>query len=155
MESMSFLDITIKYFNVMVFIMCVVFGMTSFFASWIAWREMHRRRNIVRGILAAYNIAEDTLAKGSIGSGSFRMDPAVVQNVFNNLQEILNAVYGELTGNPVPAKEERLHGSRKLAFLLRFKKNAQKEDVESEIIVGESMPRPPVEIGPSGIASQP
>ena len=64
MEGMNLLDITIKYFNVIVFVMCILFGMTSLFASWIAWREIHRKNNIIRSVVAAYNIAEDTLEKG-------------------------------------------------------------------------------------------
>ena len=59
MEGMNLLDITIKYFNVIVFVMCILFGMTSLFASWIAWREIHRKNNIIRSVVAAYNIAED------------------------------------------------------------------------------------------------
>lgn len=112
MESMNLLDITIKYFNVIVFVMCVIFGMTSLFASWIAWREIHRKKNIIRSVLAAYNIAEDTLEKGRTPEGDLELDPTIVQTVFNSLQEILNAIYGEVTGKPIPPLEERSHGSR-------------------------------------------
>lgn len=115
MESMNLLDITIRYFNVIVFVMCVIFGMTSLFASWIAWREIQRKRNIIRSVLAAYNIAEDAIEKGRTPGGDFDMDPAIVQTIFNSLQEILNAVYGEVTGKPIPAREDRGHGSGKLA----------------------------------------
>ncbi len=114
MESMNLLDITIKYFNVIVFVMCVVFGMISLFASWIAWREIHRKRNIIRSVLAAYNITEDALEKGRTHCGDFDLDPAIVQTIFNSLQEVLNAVYGEVTGKPIPAREDRSHGSGKL-----------------------------------------
>ncbi len=44
MEHMNLLDITIRYFNVIVFVLCVLFGMISLFASWIAWREIHRKQ---------------------------------------------------------------------------------------------------------------
>ncbi len=115
MESMNLLDVTIRYFNVIIFVMCVVFGMTSLFASWFAWREIHRKRNIIRSVLAAYNIAEDALEKGRSHSGEFDLDPAIVQTVFNSLQEVLNAIYGEVTGKPIPAIEERVHGSGRLA----------------------------------------
>jgi hypothetical protein len=117
MEGMNLLDITIKYFNVIVFVMCILFGMTSLFASWIAWREIHRKSNIIRSVVAAYNIAEDTLEKGRTPIGDFDLDPAIVQTIFNSLQEILNAIYGEVTGKPIPPREERIHGSRKLAGL--------------------------------------
>lgn len=112
MEHMNLLDLTIKYFNVIVFVLCVLFGMTSLFACWIAWREVHRKQNIIRGIIAAYNIAEDTIEKGRTPRGELELDPAVVQTVFNSIQEILNAVYGEITGKSVPARDERTHGSR-------------------------------------------
>jgi len=115
METMNLLDITIKYFNVIVFVLCVLFGMTSLFASWIAWREIHRKKNIIRSVVAAYNIAEDTLEKGRTPIGDFDMDPAIIQTVFNSLQEILNAIYGEVTGKPIPPREERQHGAGKLA----------------------------------------
>jgi hypothetical protein len=111
MEHMNLLDITIKYFNVIVFVLCVLFGMTSVFASWIAWREVHRKQNIIRSIVAAYNIAEDTLEKGRTPRGELQLDPAIVQTVFNSIQEILNAVYGEMTGKSIPARDERIHGS--------------------------------------------
>ena len=113
MESMNLLDITIKYFNVIVFLMCVIFGMISLFASWIAWREIHRKRNIIRSLIAAYNIAEDTMEKGRTPQGELELDPDVVQTIFNSLQEILNAIYGEVTGKPMPARDERTHGPRK------------------------------------------
>ena len=80
MESMNLLDITIKYFNVIVFVMCVLFGMISLFASWIAWREIHRKKNIIRGVIAAYNIAEDALEKGRTPSGELDLDPMVTQD---------------------------------------------------------------------------
>ena len=115
MESMNLLDITVRYFNVIVFVMCVIFGMTSLFASWIAWREIHRKKNIVRSILAAYNIAEDAQEKGRTGCGDFDLDPVVVQTMFNSLQEVLNAMYGEMTGKPIPPREGRSHGSGRLA----------------------------------------
>jgi len=111
MEHMNLLDITIKYFNVIVFVLCVLFGMTSLFASWIAWREVHRKQNIIRSIIAAYNIAEDTIEKGRTPRGEIQLDPAIVQTVFNSIQEILNAVYGEITGKSIPARDERIHGS--------------------------------------------
>ncbi|MGO9568886.1 MAG: hypothetical protein ACLP5H_15230 [Desulfomonilaceae bacterium] len=117
MEGMNLLDITIKYFNVIVFVMCILFGMTSLFASWIAWREIHRKNNIIRSVVAAYNIAEDTLEKGRTPIGDFDLDPAIVQTIFNSLQEILNAIYGEVTGKSIPPREERIHGSRKLGGL--------------------------------------
>lgn len=117
MESMNLLDITIKYFNVIVFVLCVVFGMISLFASWIAWREIHKNRNLTRSVVAAYNIAEETLEKGRTPLGELRLDPAVVETVLNSLQEILNAIYSEVTGKPIPAKEDRLHGPRRLRAL--------------------------------------
>ncbi|MFH1113434.1 MAG: hypothetical protein V1792_05890 [Pseudomonadota bacterium] len=115
METMNLLDITIKYFNVIVFVMCVLFGMTSLFASWVAWREIHRKRNIIRSVIAAYNIAEDTLENGRTPGGELQIDPAMVQTVFNSLQEVLNAIYGEVTGKPMPPREDRTHGSRRIA----------------------------------------
>lgn len=117
MEGMNLLDITIKYFNVIVFVLCILFGMTSLFASWIAWREIHRKNNIIRSVVAAYNIAEDTLEQGRTPIGDFDLDPAIVQTIFNSLQEILNAIYGEVTGKLMPPREERMHGSRKLGGL--------------------------------------
>jgi hypothetical protein len=115
MEAMNLLDVTIKYFNVIVYVLCVLFGMTSLFASWIAWREIHRKKNIIRSVIAAYNIAEDTIEKGRTPQGDLALDPAIVQTVFNSLQEILNAIYGEITSKPIPPREERAHGSRLLA----------------------------------------
>ena len=111
MEHMNLLDITIKYFNVIVFVLCILFGMTSLFASWIAWREVHRKQNIIRSVIAAYNIAEDTIEKGRTPRGELELDPAIVQTVFNSIQEILNAVYGEITGKSIPARDERIRGS--------------------------------------------
>lgn len=112
---MNLLDITIKYFNLIVFVLCVLFGMISFFASWIAWREIQRNRTIVRSVTAAYNIVEDTVEKGRTPLGDFRMDPALTATVLNNLQEILNAMYGEVTGKPIPPREDRGHGSKRRA----------------------------------------
>jgi hypothetical protein len=112
---MNLLDITIKYFNLIVFVLCVFFGMISFFASWIAWREIQRNRTIVRSVVAAYNIVEDTVEKGRSPLGDFRLDSTLTATVLNNLQEILNAMYGELTGKPIPAREDRGHGSRRRA----------------------------------------
>jgi hypothetical protein len=112
---MNLLDITIKYFNLIVFVLCVLFGMISFFASWIAWREIQRNRTIVRSVTAAYNIVEDTVEKGRTPLGDFRMDPTLTATVLNNLQEILNAMYGEVTGKPIPPREDRGHGSRRRA----------------------------------------
>jgi hypothetical protein len=131
MESLNLLDITIRYFNVIVFVLCVLFGMISLFASWIAWREIHRKQNIIRSVVAAYNIAEDTLEKGRTARGDHEFDPAIVLTVFNSLQEILNAIYGEITGKPIPAREERSHGSRQLLGiknLSRVWKRSQPED---------------------------
>jgi hypothetical protein len=133
MESMNLLDITIKYFNVIVFVLCVLFGMMSFFASWIAWREIHHKRNIVRSILAAYNITEDTVEKGRTPSGDIELDPVIVQTVFNSLQEILNAVYGEITGKPLPPKEERAHGSRRSSGLEVLKNVFTKRQTEERL----------------------
>ncbi len=143
MESMNLLDITIKYFNVIVFVMCIIFGMISLFASWIVWRELHRKRNMIRGIIAAYNIAEDAQEKGRTPTGGFDLDPAMVQTIFNSIQEILNAIYGEVTGKPIPAREDRGHGRRKsgkaglLGKALARKKQEEPRPVESE-------ERPPV-----------
>lgn len=137
METMGLLDITIKYFNVITFVMCVIFGMVSVFASWIAWREIIRKKNIIRSVVAAYNIAEDAVETGRTRSGDLSLDPAVVQTVFNNLQEVLNAIYGEITGNPMPSKTERDQGSRKLAAklgvtqALRKKARSESLDIES------------------------
>ncbi len=130
MEGMNLLDITIKYFNVIVFVLCILFGMTSLFASWIAWREIHRKNNIIRSVLAAYNIAEDTLEKGRTPLGDLDLDPAIVQTVFNSLQEVLNAIYGEVTGKPIPPREERAHGSRKLAGLHAITRVWRRKEVD-------------------------
>ncbi len=115
MDTMNLLDITIKYFHVIIFVLCVVFGMTSFFASWVAWREIHRKRNIIRSVIAAYNIAEDTIEKGRTPDGALHLEPQIVETVFNSLQEILNAIHGEVTGKPIPAREERIPGTTKTA----------------------------------------
>ncbi len=136
MESMNLLDVTIKYFNVIVFVMCVLFGMTSFFASWIAWRELHRKRNIIRSVIAAYNIAEDTVEKGRRPNGELQLDPAIVQTVFNSLQEILNSVYGEITGRPIPPRADRVHGkdktSSKRGLMQVFRRDDTPERIDSE-----------------------
>jgi len=113
MEGMNLLDVTIKYFNVIVFVLCVLFGMTSFLASWVAWREIKKKNNIVRSVLAAYNVVEETLEKGRSADGDVVLEPSVVETVFNSVQEILNVIYGEMTGKPIPPRDERLHGSRK------------------------------------------
>ena len=132
METMNLLDITIKYFNVIVFVMCVLFGMTSLFASWVAWREIHRKRNIIRSVIAAYNIAEDTIENGRGPDGQFQMDPAIVQTVFNSLQEILNAVYGEVTGRPMPSRAERTHGARSIPGVKALTRVLRKGDSKGE-----------------------
>src|SRR4030065_2493141 len=88
MEHLNLLDLTIKYFNVLIFVLCALFGMTSLFASWIAWREVHRKQNIIRSIIAAYNIAEDTLEKGRTPRGELQLDPAIFQTVFHIIHEI-------------------------------------------------------------------
>lgn len=147
MESMNLLDITIKYFNVIVFVMCVVFGMISFFASWIAWREIHHKRNIMRSIIAAYNITEDTLEKGKTLSGEVRLDPAIVQTVFHSLQEILNAVYGEISGRSIPPREARVRSERK-SFGLKSIRSALKRNKPMEPLNPEGQLRhPPAEHG--------
>ena len=140
MEAMNLLDITIKYFNVIVFVLCVLFGMISFFASWVAWREIHRKRNIIRSVLAAYNITEDTLEKGRTKTGEFDLDPSIVQTIFNSLQEILNAVYGEVTGKPIPAREERSHGRRKGSGLQAIKDAFARRDTEDPINIDREVP---------------
>lgn len=122
METMNLLDITIKYFNVIVFVMCIIFGMISFFASWIAWREIHHKRNIIRSVIAAYNIAEDTVERGTTRDGELQLDPTIVQTMFNSMQEILNAIYGEVTGKSMPPREERAHGLKKSGGLSRIRK---------------------------------
>ncbi len=127
MESLNLLDITIKYFNVIVFVMCVLFGMISFLASWIAWREIHHKRNIMRGIIAAYNITEQTVEQGKTPSGDVELDPAIVQTVFNSLQEILNAVYGEISGKSIPPREERIRTARKSGGLKAIKRVFRRE----------------------------
>jgi len=140
METMNLLDITIKYFNVIVFVLCVVFGMISFFASWIAWREVHRNRNVIRSVIAAYNIAEDTLEKGRTPVGDLDLDPSVVQTVFNSIQEILNAIYGEITGKPIPPREERGHGSRKTSGLRSLTKGLRRKEADERINLDSEVP---------------
>jgi hypothetical protein len=139
METMNLLDITIKYFNVIVFVMCVIFGMISFFASWVAWREIHHKRNIMRSVIAAYNITEDTVEKSRTSTGELEIDPAVLQTVFNSLQEVLNAVYGELTGRSIPPRDERAHGTRKapssrsLGKILDRRRSDKRLDADHEV----------------------
>lgn len=140
MESMNLLDITIKYFNVIVFVMCVLFGMISLFASWIAWREIHRKKNIIRSVIAAYNIAEDTLENGRTPVGDFDMDPAIVQTIFNSLQEILNAIYGEVTGKPIPPREERTHGSGRFAAMRAIGKIWKREATNDRVNIDTDVP---------------
>jgi hypothetical protein len=115
MESMNLLDITIRYFNTIIFVLCVLFGTSCLFACWIAWREVHRKQNIIRSVIAAYNIAEDALERGRSPRGDFQPDASVVQTVLNGVQEILNAVHGEITGKPIPTREDRLRGIEKSA----------------------------------------
>jgi len=140
MESMNLLDITIRYFNVIVFVMCVLFGMISLFASWIAWREIHRKKNIIRSVIAAYNIAEDTLEKGRTPVGDFDMDPAIVQTIFNSLQEILNAIYGEVTGKPIPPREERTHGSGRFAAMRSIGKIWKRDETGDRVNIDTDVP---------------
>jgi hypothetical protein len=140
MEGMNLLDITIKYFNVIIFMMCILFGMISLFASWIAWREIHRKNNIIRSVVAAYNIAEDTLEKARTPIGDFELDPAIVQTIFNSLQEILNAVYGELTGKSIPAREERTHGSLKLGGLHGISKVLRRKEAAESANICNAVP---------------
>lgn len=132
METMNLLDVTIRYFNVIVFVLCVFFGMIAFFASWIAWREIHRKNNIIRSLLAAYNIAEDALEKGRTPEGNLTLDPSIIETVFNSIQEILNAIYGEVTGKPIPSQEDRLHGSRKIAAKMHVDKPWRKKGVHKK-----------------------
>lgn len=129
---MNLLDVTIRYFNVIVFVLCVLFGMVALFASWIAWREIHRKNNIIRSLLAAYNIAEDALDKGRTTEGNFRIDPTIIETVFNSIQEILNAIYGEVTGKPIPSQEDRLYGSRKTASRMQGAKPSRRKDVQKK-----------------------
>ena len=140
MEHMNLLDITIRYFNVIVFVLCVLFGMISLFASWIAWREIHRKQNIIRSVLAAYNIAEDTLEQSRTPGGDFEFDPAIVQTVFNSLQEILNAVYGEVTGKPIPPREERKHGSGRFAAVKNLGRILHRRESHERMNVDRSVP---------------
>ena len=140
METMNLLDVTVKYFNVIVFVLCVIFGMTSFFASWIAWREIHRKRNIIRSVIAAYNIAEDTLEKGRTSTGELDLDPSIVQTVFNTLQEILNAVYGEITGKPMPPREERVHASGRGKGFKSISKALSRGESDERINVDREVP---------------
>jgi len=140
METMNLLDITIKYFNVIVFVMCVVFGMISLFASWIAWREIHKNRNLIRSVVAAYNIAEETLEKGRTPMGELRLDPSVVETVLNSLQEILNAIYGEVTGKSIPPKEERSHGPRRLRLIASATRVFKRKDAPDRLNIDSSVP---------------
>lgn len=140
MEAMNLLDITIKYFNVIVFVMCVLFGMISLFASWIAWREIHRKKNIIRSVVAAYNIAEDTLEKGRTPVGDFDMDPAIVQTIFNSMQEILNAIYGEVTGKSIPPREERTHGSGRFAAMRTISKVWKRKEESDRVNIDTEVP---------------
>jgi hypothetical protein len=140
MENMNLLDITIRYFNVIVFVFCVLFGMVSFFASWIAWREIHRKQNIIRSIVAAYNITEDTLENSRTAHGNFQFDPATVQTVFYSLQEILNAVYGEVTGKSIPPRDERQHGSGKTTGVKNLGKMLRPKDAEDRLDINSSVP---------------
>ncbi len=140
MENMNLLDITIKYFNVIVFVLCVLFGMTSVFASWIAWREIHRRKNIIRSIIAAYNIAEDTLERGRTPRGDIQLDPTIVQTVFNSIQEILNAVYGEITGKSIPVRDERTHGSEKSSAVSKFKSILKRKEGTEGLNIDTAVP---------------
>jgi hypothetical protein len=137
---MNLLDITIKYFNVIVFIMCVLFGMTSLFASWVAWREIHRKKNIIRSVIAAYNIAEDTLEKGRTPDGELQIDPTMVQTVFNSLQEILNAIYGEVTGKPMPPREDRTHGSRRMSGVRAISRVLRRKDHDELLNADRAVP---------------
>ncbi len=129
MEGMNLLDITIKYFNMIVFVLCVLFGMTSFLVSWVAWREIKKKNNIVRSVLAAYNVVEETLEKGRTVDGDVLLDPSVVETVLNSVQEILNVIYGEMTGKPIPPIDERLHGSRKTSRAKKMSDKSRVHDV--------------------------
>lgn len=140
MESMNLLDITIKYFSVIVFVMCVLFGMLAFFASWIAWRELHKKKNIIRSIIAAYNITEDTLEKGKTTVGGFELDPAIVQTTFNSLQEILNAIYGEVTGKPMPSRDERTHGRGKPPGVSALGRVFKRKETEERLDIDHAVP---------------
>ena len=137
---MNLLDITIKYFSVIIFVMCVVFGMISLFASWIAWRELHKKRNIIRSVVAAYNIAEDTLEKGRTPVGDFNLDPAIVQTVFNSLQEILNAIYGEVTGRPIPSREDRVRGHGKSGRIRVLDHVLKRKETDAGLNVDSAVP---------------
>ncbi|MGB9616444.1 MAG: hypothetical protein ACP5M0_11435 [Desulfomonilaceae bacterium] len=128
MEGMNLLDVTIKYFNVIVFVLCVLFGMTSFLASWVAWREIKKKNNIVRSVLAAYNVVEETLEKGRSAEGDVLLEPSVVETVLNSVQEILNVIYGEMTGKPIPPLDERLHGSRRTSRAKRVSDKSRSQD---------------------------
>jgi len=141
MESMNLLDITIKYFGVIVFLMCVVFGMISLFASWIAWREIHRKRNIIRSVVAAYNITEDAVEKGRTHDGNLDLDPALIPTIFNSLQEVLNAIYGEVTGKPMPPREERCHGSRTMRGMSHLGRVLKRKEACESIDVDKEVPR--------------
>ncbi len=141
MEGLNFLDLTVKYFNVIVFILCVLFGVTALFASWIAWREIQRKRNIIRSVIAAYNIAEEALENGRTGRGDFQIDPAMAQTVLNTLLEILNAVYGEVTAKPMPAADERAHGAKKRALLARVNSALFRKDPKNKVTIDNAVPK--------------
>lgn len=142
MEGLNLLDITIRYFNVIIFVLCVLFGMISLFASWVAWREIHKKQNIIRSVIAAYNIVEDALDKGRTPRGDYAFDSAIVQTVMNTLQEILNAVYGEVTGKPMPPREERTHGSRRLAGLRNLGKALKQRTAQETADMHTDVPPP-------------
>lgn len=129
MEGMNLLDFTIKYFNVIVFVLCVLFGMTSFLASWVAWREIKKKNNIVRSVLAAYNVVEETLERGRTTAGDIVLDASVLETVFNSVQEILNVIYGEMTGKPIPPLDERLHGSRRKSRTRRISEGDRSQEI--------------------------
>ncbi len=140
MDSMSLLDITVKYFSVIIFVLCVLFGMISLFASWVAWRELHKKKNLIRGLVAAYNIAEDALEQGRDPMGVYRPDPAVTQTVFNSMLEVLNALYGEVSGKPMPAREDRGHGRDKNKNAGIIGKIFRKKDRENQLYVDSAPP---------------
>lgn len=140
MDSMSLLDITVKYFSVIIFVLCVLFGMISLFASWVAWRELHKKKNLIRGLVAAYNIAEDALEQGRDPMGVYNPDPAVTQTVFNSMLEVLNALYGEVSGKPMPAREDRGHGRDKNKRAGIIGKIFRKKDRESQLYADSAPP---------------
>ncbi len=134
MEGMNLLDLTIKYFNVIIFVLCVLFAMTSFLASWVAWREIKKKNNIVRSVLAAYNVIEETMERGRATDGDVVLEPAIVETVFSSVQEILNVIYGEMTGKPIPPLEERVHGHRNKARIRKkFATSRTQEQAPLEI----------------------